>query len=113
MPYKDKEPVKVYWTIGEVADAINFSPSGVRFWLEQFSEDTSKRTKNGARLFNKYEFINILAMNYLIKIEEYTMSGAKKKFDLWLKGSYEIPESYLVIPINLPDHKSQEPPQLP
>jgi hypothetical protein len=76
---------------------ISTSPSAIRHWIYYFGEKVNKRATN-RRYFNKYEVINILAINYLIRVELYTLPGAKIKFKKWLDAEYHIPEEYLQIP---------------
>ena len=98
MAHREHEPQRLYWKIGEVANLINSTPSAIRHWLIYFEEHTAKRSRNHTRQFNKYEVLNILVINYLIKEELYTLPGAKIKFHKWLKGDYKIPKRFLEIP---------------
>ncbi|MFM7078179.1 MAG: MerR family transcriptional regulator, partial [Bacteroidota bacterium] len=36
MPYKETEPQKIYYTIGEVARMFNVNSSLIRFWEKEF-----------------------------------------------------------------------------
>jgi DNA-binding transcriptional MerR regulator len=108
MPLKEKTVSKIYYSIGEVAMlsgkkinpsdgwiATPVAPSAIRFWQELFDIQVKKVNSAGKRYFNREEVRDIFAIVYLLRIEEYTASGAIRKFKLWKSGNFEIPEQYL------------------
>jgi DNA-binding transcriptional MerR regulator len=76
---------------------IDVAPSAVRYWQSEFDFSTS-RTKYNKRQFTPEQVRNVLAVNYLLNIEFYTIRGAKIKYDLWRKDKYTIPEDFLQVP---------------
>ena len=45
MPYKEKEIIKKYFSIGEVANKLNVNTSQIRFWEKEFEILNPKKIK--------------------------------------------------------------------
>jgi DNA-binding transcriptional MerR regulator len=79
MPYKEQETSKLFYSIGEVAEMFNVNASLIRFWekeftsLLQFSKDT-----RGNRQFTQQDISKLRILHDLIKIQGFTLEGAKK-----------------------------------
>ncbi len=69
---------KMYYSIGEVAEFLNVNTSLLRFWEKEFQLEVSKKNKKGNRLFTVKELEKINKIYQLVKIEGYTLDGAKK-----------------------------------
>lgn len=80
MPYKERseEDIRLYYTIGEVADKFGVNASLIRFWEREFDILKPKKNENGKRLFTKQDLENLQLVYNLVKIEGYTLEGAKK-----------------------------------
>ena len=79
MPYKEKEPEKLFYTIGEVARTFKLNTSHIRFWEKEFDILKPKKNNKGNRLFTKEDLSNLHIIYYLVKERGFTLSGAKKK----------------------------------
>ena len=79
MPYKEKEPQKLFFTIGEVARMFKLNTSHIRFWEKQFDILQPKKNKKGNRLFTKEDLDNLHIIYHLVKERGFTLEGAKKK----------------------------------
>lgn len=79
MPYKEKEDLKLYYTIGEVAEKFSVNTSLIRFWEKEFDIIKPKKNKKGNRLFTKEDLDNFYIIYHLVKERGYTLDGAKKK----------------------------------
>ncbi len=79
MPYKEKEPEKLFYTIGEVARIFKLNTSHIRFWEKEFDILKPKKNNKGNRLFTKEDLSNLHIIYYLVKERGFTLSGAKKK----------------------------------
>ncbi|NNF02460.1 MAG: MerR family transcriptional regulator [Bacteroidia bacterium] len=79
MPYKEKETVKLYYSIGEVSRMFNVNPSLIRFWEKEFDIIKPKKNKKGNRLFTKQDLDNIKLIYHLVKERGFTLQGAKNK----------------------------------
>ena len=83
--------------MNEVADMLNLTTSTVRYWQEFFGFPVHRNKSNQRRL-TEVQMRNLLAINYLVSIELYTLKGAAAKYEKWLKNEYVIPEEFLEIP---------------
>ena len=79
MPYKEKEPEKIFFTIGEVAKQFKVNTSLIRFWEKEFDILKPKKNKKGNRLFTKEDLDNLHIIFHLVKERGFKLDGAKKK----------------------------------
>ena len=78
MPYKEKETVKLYYSIGEVAKMFDVNTSLIRFWGKEFDIIKPKKNKKGNRLFTQDDVDNFYVIFHLVKERGFTLEGAKK-----------------------------------
>ena len=79
MPLIDIQQLsKLYYSIGEVADLLNVNASLLRFWEKEFQFEISKKNAKWNRLFSVKEIEKINRIYHFVKIEGYTLDGAKK-----------------------------------
>ena len=57
---------------------MDVNTSLLRFWEKEFQFEVSKKNKKGNRLFTVKELEKINKIYQLVKIEGYTLDGAKK-----------------------------------
>jgi DNA-binding transcriptional MerR regulator len=69
---------KLYYSIGEVAQMLNVNASLLRFWEKEFKLKVSKKNAKGNRLFSVKEITQLKQIYQYVKIEGYTLEGAKK-----------------------------------
>lgn len=69
---------KLYYSIGEVAKIYNVNTSLIRFWEKEFDIIKPKKNKKGNRLFTPKDLDNFNKIYELVKIEGFTLDGAKK-----------------------------------
>jgi DNA-binding transcriptional MerR regulator len=69
---------KLYYSIGEVAELLDVNASLLRFWEKEFKFEISKKNAKGNRLFSVKEIEKINRIYHFVKIEGYTLDGAKK-----------------------------------
>ncbi len=87
MPNIDNQILsKLYYSIGEVADLLQVNASLLRFWEKEFNLSVSKKNKKGNRLYTAKEIEKIQRIYHFVKIEGYTLEGAKKA----LKSKVEL-----------------------
>ena len=77
MPYKEKEIVKKYYTIGQVADMLDVATSLIRFWETEFEIIKPKKNRKGNRQFTQHDIDNVKLIYHLVKEKGYTLQGAK------------------------------------
>ncbi len=79
MPLIDIQQLsKLYYSIGEVAELLNVNASLLRFWEKEFKFEISKKNAKGNRLFSVKEIEKINRIYHFVKVEGYTLEGAKK-----------------------------------
>lgn len=74
-----EKDLKLFYTIGEVAEMFKLPESTIRFWENEFDILKPKRNKKGNRLFTKQDLENLHVINYMVKGRGYTLAGAKAK----------------------------------
>lgn len=79
MPYKEKETVKLYYSIGEVARMFNVNTSLIRFWEKEFDIIKPQKNKKGNRMFTQEDVDNFRIIFHLVKERGFTLQGAREK----------------------------------
>lgn len=82
MPYRPKPTVKLYYSIGEVANMFGVKPSLIRFWENEFEVLKPTKNKKGNRMFTAEDIENLKIIFRLVKGEGYTLQGAKEKLKM-------------------------------
>jgi len=77
LPYKEKEIVKKYFSIGEVAEMMDVATSLIRFWESEFDIIKPKKNRKGNRQFTQEDIDNVKLIYNLVKEKGYTLQGAK------------------------------------
>ena len=89
MPYKEKETVKLFYAIGEVAKKFNVNQSLIRFWEKEFDIIRPQKNKKGNRMFTQEDVNNLHLIYHLVKERGYTLAGAREKIKQNRKGTIE------------------------
>lgn len=74
----EKSLTKAYYTIGEVSELFAVNASLIRFWHKEFSQIKPKINPKGNRLFTPKDVLTIQKIYQLVKVEGFTLDGAKK-----------------------------------
>jgi len=69
---------KLYYSIGELSTLFGVNASLLRFWEKEFQFVISKKNAKGNRLYSIKEIEKINRIYLFVKIEGYTIEGAKK-----------------------------------
>ncbi len=97
MPIIDIQSLtKMYYSIGELSKMLGVNASLLRFWEKEFGLKVSKRNKKGNRLYSVKEIEVINKIYALVKVNGYTLDGAKKALKD-KKSNPSIDEKQLVI----------------
>ena len=72
---------KIFYKIGEVAEAAGVKTSVLRFWESEFSFLKPVKSSTGQRLYTKNEFDLVMQVRQLLYNEKYTIEGVKKRFN--------------------------------
>jgi DNA-binding transcriptional MerR regulator len=75
---------KLYYSIGELSELLGVNASLLRFWEKEFEFIISKKNAKGNRLYSVKEIEKINRIYILLKIEGYTIEGARKMLKLKL-----------------------------
>lgn len=78
-PYKEKETLRLFYSIGEVAKMFHVNASLIRFWEKEFDVIKPRKNKKGNRLFTQEDVDNLKTIYHLVKEKGYTLQGAKDK----------------------------------
>ncbi len=70
-------PKKMYYGIGEVAEAFDVNSSLIRFWEKEFDILKPKKNAKGNRKFTKDDIKNLELIYHLVKERGFTLEGAK------------------------------------
>ena len=70
-------PEKLYYSIGEVADAFSVNTSLIRFWEKEFDVLKPKKNAKGNRKFTPQDIKNLELIYHLVKERGFTLEGAK------------------------------------
>lgn len=74
-------PEKLYYSIGEVAEAFQVNTSLIRFWENNFDILQPKKNAKGDRKFTPQDIKNLELIYYLVKDRGFTLDGAKKQLE--------------------------------
>lgn len=74
-----EETEKLYYSISEVSELLDISPSTIRFWEKEFDQLKPTKNKKGNRLFTKKDIEHLQAIINLVKEKGYTIQGAKEQ----------------------------------
>ena len=91
---QEKQILKVYYSIGEVADMFGVNPSLIRFWEKEFDIIKPHKNKKGNRKFTKADIDNFHLIYHLVKEKGMTLKGAQMKLQ---KNKEEKEQTFEVI----------------
>lgn len=80
-------PEKRYYSIGEIAKALNVNASLLRFWDQEFDVIQPKKNAKGNRQFTPKDVENIQKIFHLVKERGFTIEGAKQQLKVEAKNS--------------------------
>lgn len=70
-------PDKLYYSIGEVANAFDVNTSLIRYWEKEFPILKPRKNKKGNRYFTPEDIKNLKIIYHLVKEKGYTLDGAR------------------------------------
>ncbi len=74
---------QVYYTIGQVSIMLDLPVSLLRFWEKEFPQFLKPRkTNGGTRKYSKADIETVALIKQLVKVEGYTLDGAREKLKL-------------------------------
>ncbi|MEM1356879.1 MAG: MerR family transcriptional regulator [Bacteroidota bacterium] len=76
---KSDEDLKLYYSIGEVAERLEVNASQIRFWDKEFAHLKPSKNSRGERRFTKEGIRQLEQIKYLLKDRGFTIDGARKE----------------------------------
>jgi len=80
------EPVRQFFSIGDVCTLTGLKPHVLRYWETQFRFLSPAKNRSGNRVYQRREVELILLVKHLLYSEKYTIEGARRKVDEHRKG---------------------------
>lgn len=72
-------PVKLYYRIGEVAQAVGVQPHVLRYWESEFGSIRPQKSARGQRVYSHKDLEKLIRVKELLHRDGYTIAGARKK----------------------------------
>lgn len=76
---KTDDDLKLYYSIGEVAERLGVNASQLRFWENEFAHIKPNKNSRGERRFTKDNIRQLEEIEYLLKERGFTIEGARKE----------------------------------
>jgi DNA-binding transcriptional MerR regulator len=70
---------KLYYSMGEVAEMLDVTPTLLRFWEKRFDIIKPHKNKKGNRLFSPDDVNNLKTIYHLVKERGMTLDGAARQ----------------------------------
>ena len=79
MAYNPDKELKLYYSIGEVAEMFDLPESLLRYWEKMFPESiTPNKAGRGIRQYRKEDIENIRIIHHLVKEKGMTLAGTRQ-----------------------------------
>jgi DNA-binding transcriptional MerR regulator len=80
------EPVKEFFSIGDVCELTELKPHVLRYWESQFKFLSPAKNRSGNRVYQRREIEMVMLVKQLLYAEKYTIEGARQKLDEFRKS---------------------------
>ena len=80
------EPVKEFFSMGDVCSLTDLKPHVLRYWESQFRLLHPAKNRSGNRVYQRREIELIMLVRQLLYAEKYTIDGARQKIDEYKKN---------------------------
>jgi DNA-binding transcriptional MerR regulator len=80
------EPVKEFFSIGDVCELTELKPHVLRYWESQFKGLSPVKNRSGNRVYSRREVELVMLVKHLLYTEKYTIDGARQKLDEYRRG---------------------------
>jgi DNA-binding transcriptional MerR regulator len=75
------EPIREFFSIGDVCELTDLKPHVLRYWESQFRILAPAKNRSGNRVYTRREVEFVQLLKHLLYTEKYTIEGAKQKVD--------------------------------
>ncbi|HUQ19353.1 MAG TPA: MerR family transcriptional regulator [Gemmatimonadaceae bacterium] len=80
------EPVREFFSMGDVCSITDLKPHVLRYWESQFRFLHPAKNRSGNRVYQRREIELIMLVRQLLYTEKYTIDGARQKIDDYRKS---------------------------
>ena len=80
------EPVREFFSMGDVCNLTDLKPHVLRYWESQFKFLHPAKNRSGNRVYQRREIELIMLVKQLLYTEKYTIDGARQKIDEYRKS---------------------------
>lgn len=91
------EPVRQFFSIGNVCTLTGLKPHVLRYWETQFRFLSPAKNRSGNRVYQRREVELIVLVKHLLYTEKYTIEGARRKVDEHRKMGAIVPLARLAL----------------
>ncbi len=75
------EPIREFFSIGDVCELTELKPHVLRYWESQFRFLSPAKNRSGNRVYTRREVEFVQLLKHLLYTEKYTIEGARQKLD--------------------------------
>ena len=75
------EPVREFYSIGDVCEMLELKPHVLRYWESQFKVLSPNKNRSGNRVYTRRELEFIHLVKHLLYTEKYTVEGARLQLE--------------------------------
>lgn len=86
MAANSSEPVKEFFSIGDVCELTELKPHVLRYWESQFKGLSPVKNRSGNRVYSRREVEMVMLVKHLLYTEKYTIDGARQKLEEYRKS---------------------------
>lgn len=76
MDQENNQPLKLYYSIREVSEALDLNPSLLRYWETEFPMLQPKKNRKGNRMYTQKDLELLRQIRHLLKERKFTIKGA-------------------------------------
>ena len=75
------EPVREFYSIGDVCEMLELKPHVLRYWESQFKVLSPNKNRSGNRVYTRRELEFVQLVKHLLYTEKYTVEGARLQLE--------------------------------
>jgi DNA-binding transcriptional MerR regulator len=75
------EPVREFYSIGDVCEMLELKPHVLRYWESQFKVLSPNKNRSGNRVYTRRELEFVQLVKQLLYTEKFTVEGARQQLE--------------------------------
>lgn len=92
MPLKKDKDLKLFYSIGEVAQMFDVNDTLLRFWEREFPQISPKKVGRGVRQYTKDDIETIRVIYNLVKVRGLHLEAAREVLKKNKEGTVQVTE---------------------